>query len=53
MRDGRRVTVLLNRQAAAAGVVALCTSATESPLGPLVLEIECDNPESDRLADRY
>ncbi len=45
MRDGRRVTVLLNRQAATAGVVALCTSATESPLGPLVLEIESDNPE--------
>jgi len=45
MRDGRRVTVLLNRQAATTGVVALCTSATESPLGPLVLEIESDTPE--------
>jgi len=49
MRDGRRVTMLLNRQAATAGVVALCTSATESPLGPLVVEVETDNPE--RLID--
>jgi predicted RNA binding protein with dsRBD fold (UPF0201 family) len=49
MRDGRRVTMLLNRQAATAGVVALCTSATESPLGPLVVEIETNNP--DRLID--
>jgi predicted RNA binding protein with dsRBD fold (UPF0201 family) len=27
-------------------VAALCTSATESPLGPLVLEIESDRPEA-------
>jgi predicted RNA binding protein with dsRBD fold (UPF0201 family) len=46
MRDGRRVIMLLNRQAATVGVVALCTSATESPLGPLVMEIECDKPET-------
>jgi predicted RNA binding protein with dsRBD fold (UPF0201 family) len=46
MRDGPRLNVLLNRQAAAAGVIALCTSATESPLGPLVLQIDCDDPES-------
>jgi predicted RNA binding protein with dsRBD fold (UPF0201 family) len=46
MRDGGRLTVLLNRQAAAAGVVALCTAATESPLGPLVLQVECDNPDA-------
>jgi len=49
MRDGRRVTMLLNRQAATAGVVALCTSATESPLGPIVVEIETETP--DRLID--
>ncbi len=49
MRDGQRVTILLNRQAASAGVVALCTTATESPLGPLVAEIETENPE--RLID--
>ncbi|MDA4113445.1 MAG: hypothetical protein OK474_05300 [Thaumarchaeota archaeon] len=46
MRDGRRVIMLLNRQASTAGVVALCTSATESPLGPLVVEIESDKPET-------
>jgi len=46
MRDGRRITILLNRQAATAGVAALCTSATESPLGPLVLQIETDRPEA-------
>lgn len=46
MREGRRLTILLNRQAAAAGVVALCTSATESPLGPLVLQVECDDPDT-------
>ncbi len=46
MRDGPRLTALLNRQAAAAGVVALCTSATESSLGPLVLRMECASPEA-------
>jgi len=46
MRDGPRVTMLLNRQAATAGVVALCTSATESPLGPLVLVVESESPEA-------
>ena len=49
MRDGRRVTMLLNRQAATAGVVALCTSAIESPLGPITVEIETDTP--DRLIE--
>ena len=46
MRDGRVLNALLNRQAAAVGVVALCTTATESPLGPLVLQVECDDPEA-------
>ena len=46
MIDGRRVVMLINRQAATAGVVALCTSAIESPLGPLVVEVECDRPET-------
>lgn len=38
--------LLLNRQAAAAGVVALCDSPEESPLGPIYLELR-----SDRVAD--
>jgi len=46
MSDDRRVTVLLNRQAAAVGIAALCTSGVESPLGPLVMEIQCDSPEA-------
>ena len=35
----------LNRQAAAAGVLALCSNAVESPLGPLNLEIETEAPQ--------
>ena len=39
-REGDTVTVMLNRQAAFGGVLALCGSAGESPLGPLYLTIE-------------
>lgn len=39
-REGDTVTVMLNRQAAFSGVLALCGSAAESPLGPLYLTIE-------------
>jgi predicted RNA binding protein with dsRBD fold (UPF0201 family) len=42
--EGDTLSLMLNRQAAAAGVLALCTTATESPLGPLRLEIESDAP---------
>lgn len=35
-----RTTVMVNRQAAAAGVIALCDAAEESPLGPIYLTIE-------------
>ena len=42
---GRVLPLKLNRQAAAAGVLALCSNAVESPLGPLNLEIESDAPE--------
>lgn len=38
--------LLLNRQAAAAGVVAVCGSPAESPLGPIVAILK-----SDRLQD--
>jgi predicted RNA binding protein with dsRBD fold (UPF0201 family) len=38
--------MLLNRQAAAAGVVALCGSPEESPLGPIYLTIKCDKLDS-------
>lgn len=42
-RSGRRTTVMVNRQAAAAGVVALCDSEEESPLGPVFLTIQSRN----------
>ena len=48
--EGRVLLLKLNRQAAAAGVLALCSNAVESPLGPLNLEIETDAPE--KLIDR-
>ncbi len=38
-REGNSVTLMLNRQAAAAGVVALCGSPGESPLGPIYLTV--------------
>jgi predicted RNA binding protein with dsRBD fold (UPF0201 family) len=43
--EGNVLPLKLNRQAAAAGVLALCSNAVESPLGPLNLEIETDAPE--------
>jgi len=38
--QGDRTTVMMNRQAAAAGVIALCSSEGESALGPIYLTIE-------------
>jgi len=43
--EGSVLPLKLNRQAAAVGVLALCSNAVESPLGPLNLEIETDAPE--------
>ncbi len=43
--EGDTLSLMLNRQAATAGVLALCTTATESPLGPLRLEIQSDAPQ--------
>jgi len=40
--SGRSTSLMLNRQAAAAGVVALCGSPEESPLGPVYLTIESE-----------
>jgi predicted RNA binding protein with dsRBD fold (UPF0201 family) len=44
-RVGDTVKMLFNRQAAFAGVISLCTSYMESPLGPIAMEIECDRPD--------
>jgi len=41
--SGRSTSLMLNRQAAAAGVVALCGSPEESPLGPIYLRVESDD----------
>jgi uncharacterized protein len=41
--NGRETSMMLNRQAAAAGVVALCSSPEESPLGPIYFTIESEN----------
>ncbi len=41
-RSGRSTSLMLNRQAAAAGVLAICGSPGESPLGPIYLTIESD-----------
>ena len=38
--SGDSTSLMLNRQAAAAGVVALCSSPEQSPLGPLRLTID-------------
>ena len=38
-KDRRSTSIMLNRQAAAAGVVALCGSPGESPLGPIYLSV--------------
>jgi len=43
--EGDTLRLMVNRQAAAVGLIALCTSATESPLGPLHLEVESDSPQ--------
>jgi len=39
---GHSTTLMLNRQAAAASVVAICGSEDESPLGPIYLRIESE-----------
>lgn len=43
--DGNRMRVLFNRQAAFVGVIAVVSAAEESPIGPLVLEVDCERPE--------
>lgn len=42
--EGSKMRVLLNRQAAYVDVIATVSAGEESPLGPLVLELTCDEP---------
>jgi predicted RNA binding protein with dsRBD fold (UPF0201 family) len=48
-REGNSTSLMLNRQAAAAGVLAICGSPGESPLGPIYMTIE--SKELDRVTD--
>jgi len=48
-REGGRMTLLLNRQAAYVGVISVVSSAEESPLGPIALRLECER--TDELMD--
>lgn len=42
--DGTRMRILFNRQAAFVGVIAAVSAAEESPLGPIVLELDANEP---------
>jgi uncharacterized protein len=42
-REGDTSTVMLNRQAAATGVLVICGDPEESPLGPIYLNIRSKN----------
>ncbi len=44
-RENNRILVFLNKQVAYAGHVSFCAPEGESPLGPIRLEIESDDPE--------
>jgi predicted RNA binding protein with dsRBD fold (UPF0201 family) len=41
--EGGSVSIMLNRQAASEGIVALCNREDESPLGPIYLKLESDH----------
>ena len=47
--NGRKTSIMLNRQAAAAGVIAVCGSPDESPLGPIYLTIS--SPRLEEVVD--
>jgi len=51
---GNTITFYLNKQVAYVGHVSFCQSEGESPLGPIRVEISCDNPPDliDWLASR-
>ncbi len=41
-REGNRTTVMVNRQAASVGVLAMCDQEGESPLGPSYMTLEAE-----------
>jgi predicted RNA binding protein with dsRBD fold (UPF0201 family) len=44
--SGSSSSLMLNRQAAASGIIAVCGSPEESPLGPIYLTIKSDRLEA-------
>jgi uncharacterized protein len=44
--DEGRLRILMNRQAAFVGIIAVVATGEESPLGPLVLELYSDEPQA-------
>jgi predicted RNA binding protein with dsRBD fold (UPF0201 family) len=42
--SGNTITFYLNKQVAYVGHVSFCEPAAESPLGPIRIEITCENP---------
>jgi len=42
--EGNRIRVFLNKQVAYAGHVSFCQPEGESPLGPIIILIEADDP---------
>ena len=43
--DGNLITFYLNKQVAYAGHVSFCQQSHESPLGPITVKIDCDDPK--------
>jgi len=48
-RSENTLNMMLNRQAAFAGIIALCNAEDESPLGPIFLTLE--SAEADKLIE--
>ena len=43
--DANRILVFLNKQVAHVGHVSFCEPVGESPLGPIRLQVDCDDPQ--------
>ena len=43
--EGKTITFHLNKQVAYAGHVSFCKPVAESPLGPMKVQVKCENPK--------
>ncbi|RLI21497.1 hypothetical protein DRO54_03565 [Candidatus Bathyarchaeota archaeon] len=43
--DEKSITFYLNKQVAYAGHISFCKPVAESPLGPIKVQIKCENPK--------